>query len=211
MQTNSAEQSETLAPVSRLVDQGPVRLKQYLTECEQGTREPANLDLILEVAEFRASDEASLDWAEIAVRTANLAAATNPTRRHSYLYRAMLVRVLFITRQGSQAGHAILDAAAVTDWFYTELKFLPAEARKRSERWKDARFQQEFATELESHDATAGGDAGETPHIRDTLNEMLELQLLKYRLQLLRRLAECGELPPNPANTEWLQTAKHLP
>jgi hypothetical protein len=214
-------QSESLVPANVLVEQGPVRVKQYLTECEEGTREPANVDVILEVAEYRASNEASLEWAGIAVRAANLGAKENAKRRHSYLYRAMLLRTLFISKLGSRAGDAILDSATVVGWFYEELKFTPAEARQRAERWRDAQFQQEFAAELENHeggDAAADCDApeeetppGETPHIKDTLNELLDLQLLKYRLQLLRRLAECGELAADAVNTEWLQTAKFLP
>ena len=212
-ETDPVRPNDSLATVDQLVEQGPVRLKRYLAECEEGTREPANLELILEVAEYRASDEASLEWAEIAIRTANLAAAANPTRRHSYVYRAMLVRTLFITRIGAQPGHMILDPAVVIEWFHAELKFSPAEARRRSERWKDSHFQQEFASELEAHNTSTNGDgaAHETPHISEILNELLDLQLLKYRLQLLRRLAECGELPATPATTEWLQTARHLP
>ena len=209
--SDSVQQGDSLVPIRQFVEQGPVRLKRYLSECERGEREPANLDLVLDVAEHRASDEGSLDWAEIAVRAANLAAAGNPTRRHSYLYRAMLVRTLFITRTGSQPGHSILDPAAVVDWFHAELKFSPAEARQRSERWKDPRFQQEFAVELEIHNGSGAGADGETQHISDTLNELLDLQLLKYRLQLLRRLAECGELPATVTTTEWLQTARYLP
>jgi hypothetical protein len=209
--TASAQPGDSLAPVNQLVEQGPVRLKLHLTECEEGTREPANLELILEVAEYRASDEASLDWAEIAVRTANLVAAAKPAHRHSYLYRAMLVRTLFITRLGSQPGHPILDPAVVVEWFQTELRFSPAEARRRSERWKDPAFQQEFAAELEAHNGSAAAADGETQHISDTLNELLDLQLLKYRLQLLRRLAECGELPASPGITEWLRTSRFLP
>jgi len=210
-QDDPAGQTDTLALATELVEQGPVRLKQYLTECEEGTCEPANLDLILEVAEYRASNENSLEWAEIAIRAASLGAKTDPTRRHSYLYRAMLVRTLFITRQGSQPGHPVLDPAAIVDWFEAELKFSPAEARRRSERWKDPRFQQEFATELEDHSASEKATNGETPFIKETLNDLLELQLLKYRVQLLRRLAECGELPPEAKLNEWLQTAKFLP
>ena len=210
-QDESAPQVDSLVPAKELVEQGPVRLKQYLAECEAGTREPANLELILEVAEYRASNENSLEWAEIAIRTANLGAQVEPTRRHSYLYRAMLLRTLFITRQGSQPGHPILDPAAVVAWFHEELKFSPADARERSERWKDPRFQQEFATELEHHNA--GGESGEaeTPYIKETLNDLLELQLLKYRLQLLRRLAECGELPLDSGLNDWLQIVRHLP
>ena len=204
-------QTESLVPARELVEQGPVRLKQYLTECEQGTREPANLNLILEVAEYRASNENSLEWAEIAIRAANLGAKADPTRRHSYLYRAMLLRTLFISRQGSQQGHAVLDPAAVVGWFQAELKFSPADARRRSERWKDPRFQQEFATELEHHNASDKAADGETPFIKETLNDLLELQLLKYRVQLLRRLAECGELPPDANVNDWLQIAKFLP
>jgi hypothetical protein len=212
-QTGTVQQSDSLAPVGQLVEQGPARLKQYLAECEQGAREPVNLELILEVAEYRASEEASIDWAEIAVRAANLAAAGTPNRRHSYLYRAMLVRTLFITRLGSQPGHLILDSATIVDWFYAELRFSPAEARQLSERWKDHHFQHQFAAELETHkdDFNGDGPAREPPHIRETLNELLELQLLKYRLQLLRRLAESGELPATPSTTEWLQTVKFLP
>ena len=209
--SDSVQQGDSLVPIRQFVQQGPVRLKRYLTECEQGEREPANLDLVLDVAERRASDEGSLDWAEIAVRAANLAAAGNPTRRHSYLYRAMLVRTLFITRTGSQPGHSILDPAAVVDWFHAEVKFSPAEARQRSERWRDAHFQQEFAAELEINNGSPAGADGETQHISETLNELLDLQLLKYRLQLLRRLAECGELPASATTTEWLQTARFLP
>jgi hypothetical protein len=204
-------QSDSLVPAKELVEHGPVRLRQYLAECERGTREPAKLDLILEVAEYRAANECSLEWAEIALCAANVGARINPTRRHSYLYRAMLLRTQFIARFGSEAGHPILDSGVVVRWFFEELKFSPAEAKQRSERWKDLRFQQEFATELENHDASENGAAGETPHIKETLNELLDLQLLKYRLQLLRRLAESGELPPDPANMEWLQTAKFLP
>lgn len=217
VQSSSAQQeksvaaSQSLALPDELVEQGPVRLKQYLTECEQGTRQSASLDLILDVSEYRATSESSLDWAEIAIRAANLAAQANPPRRHSYLYRAMLLRTIFIGRLGSQAGHTILDPAAVVAWFLSELRFSPEEARRRSERWKDPHFQQEFAAELERHNSDNDGTGRETPYIKDTLNDLLELQLIRYRLQLLRRLAECGELPSDPALNDWLQTSRHLP
>jgi len=235
-QEESAAGSQSLMLPEQLAGQGPVRLKQYLTECEQGIREPANLDLILDVSEYRATSENSMEWAEIAIRAANLATQGNPPRRHSYLYRAMLLRTVFIARVGSRPGHSILDPATVTVWFLSELRFGPEEARRRSERWKDPGFQQDFAAELErqnraaerraagisDHDAHTNGTGphetsdvqtpdGETPYIKDSLNELLELQLIRYRLQLLRRLAECGELPSDPALNEWLQTARHLP
>jgi hypothetical protein len=207
----SVEQNQLVVPANDLVEQGPVRLKQYLSECEQGTREPENLDLILDVSEHRANSESSLDWAGIAIRAANLAARVNPTRRHSYLYRAMLLRTIFIARQGSQPGHAILDPGAIVAWFLAELPCSPEEARQRSERWKDPHFQQEFANELERHSTAHDDTATETPYIKESLNDLLELQLLRYRLQLLRRLAETGELPADPRLNEWLQTARHLP
>jgi hypothetical protein len=210
-QDDLAPHDDSLVPVKELVEQGPVRLKQYLTECEQGTCQPANLDLILEVAEYRATNEGSLEWAEIAIRAANLGADANPTHRHSYLYRAMLLRTTFITRVGARPGHTVLDPESVLGWFRAELKCSPAEARQRSDRWRDAHFQQEFAAELERHNASEKADDGETPHIQETLNDLLELQLLKYRLQLLRRLAESGELPADANVNDWLQTVRYLP
>jgi len=210
-QEESATQIQPLLPANELVEQGPVRLKQYLTDCAQGTREPSNLDLILDVAEYRATNENSLEWAEIAIRAANLSAQANPPRRHSYLYRAMLLRTIFIAREGSKPGHAILDPAAVVAWFRSELQCSPDEARRRSERWKDPDFQQEFANELERHNAAEDGSGSETPYIKESLNDLLELQLLRYRLQLLRRLAESGELPAESGLNDWLQTARFLP
>lgn len=210
-QDDPATHNDSLVPAKELVEQGPVRLKQYLTECEQGTRQPANLDLILEVAEYRATNEGSLEWAEIAIRTANLGAEADPTHRHAYLYRAMLLRTTFITRLGARPGHAVLDPGSVVDWFRAELKCSSAEARQRSERWRDSHFQQDFAAELERHNAGDNAEDGETPHIKETLNDLLELQLLKYRLQLLRRLAESGELPADANVNDWLQTVRHLP
>src|SRR4051812_5928614 len=126
-QEKSAERKQSLMLPDELVEQGPVRLKQYLTECEQGTRAPANLDLILDVSEYRATSENSLEWAEIATRAANLGAQANPAQRHSYLYRAMLLRTIFISREGSRAGHGILDRAAVVGWFRAELRLSPEE------------------------------------------------------------------------------------
>src|SRR6185437_8643219 len=116
-QEESSAGSRSLMLPEQLAGQGPVRLKQYLTECEQGIREPANLDLILDVSEYRATSENSMEWAEIAIRAANLATQGNPPRRHSYLYRAMLLRTVFIARVGSRPGHSILDPATVTVWF----------------------------------------------------------------------------------------------
>jgi len=70
---------------------------------------------------------------------------------------------------------------------------------------------QEFANELERHNAAEDGSGSETPYIKESLNDLLELQLLRYRLQLLRRLAESGELPAESGLNDWLQTARFLP
>jgi hypothetical protein len=169
------------------------------------------MQLIVEVAEGRARVDASLEWAGIAIRAAEIGAEENQgEHRHAFLYRAMLLRALFIAQLGSKPGDAILDPAIILHWFNQELKVTPAEARRNSERWKDPRFAAEFAAELEQGQSK-DDPPRYPPHLAEALNELLELQLIKYRLQIIRRLAEAGELPPDPTINEWLQTAKYLP
>jgi hypothetical protein len=80
-----------------------------------------------------------------------------------------------------------------------------------SVRWKDEAFTQQFGDELRRENNSMTPQANHPTHLADTLNELLELRLLKFRLQVIRRLAECGELPYDPEITAWLQAARHLP
>jgi hypothetical protein len=198
--------------VQQAVGHGAAAVEQYLREYVQGRRDPEiTLTLIIEAAEAIASRDSNLEWAEVVMHAADIGALEDDGKhRHAYLYRAMQLRTQFMCQLGSQPGHAVLDAQTVVDWFRSELKFSPAEAKQMSVRWKDEAFTQQFGEELRSENSKETR-AKQPTHLADTLNELLELRLLKFRLQLIRRLAECGELPHDPEITAWLQTARHLP
>jgi hypothetical protein len=206
-------QSSSELAVQQAVGPGAAAVEQYLCEYEQGRRDPEiTLTLIIEAAEAIAARDSNLEWAAVVVRAAEIGALEDGGKhRHAYLYRAMQLRTQFICQLGSEPGHPVLDAQTVVDWFRGELRFSPAEAKQMSVRWKDEAFTQQFGEELRSENTSEHPRAKQPTHLADTLNELLELRLLKFRLQLIRRLAECGELPYDPEINAWLQTARHLP
>jgi hypothetical protein len=206
-------QSSSELAVQQAVSQGPAAVEQYLCEYEQGRRDPdITLTLIIEAAEAIASRDSNLGWAAVVVHAAEIGALEDGGKhRHAYLYRAMQLRTQFICQLGSLPGDRVLDAQTVVDWFCGELKFSPGEAKQMSVRWKDETFTQQFGEELRRENSSETPRSRQSTHLADTLNELLELRLLKFRLQVIRRLAECGELPYDPEINAWLQTARHLP
>jgi hypothetical protein len=206
-------QSSSELAVQQAVGHGAAAVRQYLREYEQGRRDPEiTLTLIIEAAEAIASRDCNLEWAEVVVHAAEIGALEEDGKhRHAYLYRAMQLRTQFICQLGSQPEHPVLDSQNVVDWFLGELKFTPAEAKQMSVRWKDDAFTRQFGEELRSEKSSEAPHAKQSTHLAETLNELLELRLLKFRLQVIRRLADCGELPQHEEITKWLQTARHLP
>lgn len=206
-------QSASELAVHQAVAQGPAGVEEYLRQYEQGRRDPEiTLTLIIETAEAIATRDFNLDWAAVVVRAAEIGALEDGGKhRHAYLYRANQLRAKFIFQLGGRSDHPVLDPNLVVRWFREEAKFSPGEAKALSVRWKTASEAQTFSEELRRENAGEPAQGDRSTRVAEKLNEILELRLLKYRLQVLRRLAECGELPPDPEMTEWLQTARHLP
>lgn len=65
--------SQAMQEFLAVLDEGPQRCDEYLRQLEEGNRIPSvSMMLVVQKAGNRARDQISLEWAEIAVRAANL-------------------------------------------------------------------------------------------------------------------------------------------
>jgi hypothetical protein len=195
--------------LQEMMKRGPEWLDAYLRPFEQGKPAPHSMIGIESVARPLAYYYKSLDWAGIAVRAGELLAGENGGAfRGSALNKTMALRAWFISNLGSKVGHPVLDRDIILRWFKTETPFAPEDALET------------FAP-LKTIKLSSVPAGKKRPTISQELLEKLargeysksrwsDLTALLGRLNVLQRLAECGELPVDPEFAAWLKVKATL-
>jgi hypothetical protein len=176
-----------------LQDRPPDVWLAYLRQYEDAKQTPGlSFDVIVHHAVISAEKEGSLEWAEVAIRAAELLERVPWT---DGLWRAMHIRALFISKMGSRTGHFVLDKEVVLRWV------LECLGRPRQE------VEQEAA-------ATCGQLAIAktlSPEDKQRLLERLrELRTMKRRLSVAKMITDSGEVL-DPSLDEWLAILEQLP
>jgi hypothetical protein len=123
--------SEQQAVFNSLVNQRPAAWLAYIHSYEDGESvSTLSMEVIFHHATQLAERHESLEWAEVAVRVAELDArrskgAVNENCRQ----RAMGVRARFIAKMGSRPNHYILDKEILVRWVMESLKGLVQKAK----------------------------------------------------------------------------------
>jgi hypothetical protein len=185
--------------LSSLKPQGPEAWLAYLHPFEEG--EPItgpSMLVIFNYAAWLAKKQTSLDWAEVAVRSAELEAPRrSDTEREGVLLRAMRLRSWFISRVGSRPHHVVLDKESILRWVLDGLT-LPMPAA------------QEKVIALGESLARAKNSA-RPEDMRQVAKDVQELASIKDRLNIAKTLADCGELPSDSPLHKWLEIRERLP
>jgi len=181
-----------------LMDKGPEAWREYLRPFEEGAPLTGlSMQVIFQYAARLANDQ-NLDWAEVAVRAAELEArnCTGSERENALLW-AMNLRSRFICKMGTRSGHLVLDKSLILAWVMEGLK-LPLQTANAK------------AAELKAK--LAGIKVLSDPEERQRIgNDLRDLRRIKHRLNAAKVLADCGELPNDPILNEWLEIREQLP
>lgn len=182
---------ESEPQLQALLKSGPAGLDGWLRQFEDGTVSPdSRMDGVSEVATRLAREHSSLEWADIAIRAANLWAKIDAVAREQAFQRAMLLRAWFISKMGAVQGNPVLDMETVLNWFYGELHLSIDEAKHKIHILQEARF---------------------PARVPLPKTEILELRKIKNRLAVVSLLAECGQLPASAEASAWLAIRNQLP
>ncbi|HEX6772982.1 MAG TPA: hypothetical protein VF126_13195 [Acidobacteriaceae bacterium] len=175
-----------------LKDQPPNVWLDYIRQCEAGKQTPGlSFDLIIHYAVPRAEKEASLDWAEVAIRAAELASVAWTDG----LREAMRIRAQFISKMGSCPGRFVLDKEVVLRWILNGLR------RPRQEVVQEA-------AAVSKQLAIAKTLSSEDKH--RLLGRLRELRTMKQRLSIAKTIIDSGEVL-EPSLDEWLTIRAQLP
>ncbi len=195
------EQPEQQVIVQQLLGEPPARWLDAMKPFEEGLLRPERNSMlaIYEVAALSAEEDRSLEWAEVAVRAADLDVreASNEAEREGSLLRAMRLRCLFISAVGARTGHPVLDVGVVLEWITSALTLPIAEV----EAFAKAVKQDLASSELPSQ-------PGVRPHAYD---DLIRLRRIRHRLDLANSLAEGGVLPIDSPIRAWLSVRQVLP
>jgi len=182
-----------------LKTEGPEAWLAYLHRFEEG--EPItgpSMLVIFNYAAWLAKKQASLDWAEVAVRAAELEAAhRTDIEREGVLLHAMRLRSWFISTMGSRPGHLVLDKGIILHWVMDGLN-LPIQTVKENAR-------------LLGENLTRAKNSPNPEDLRQMGKEMSQLRWIKHRLNIVKVLADSGELPGDSVLDEWMQLRESLP
>ncbi|MGA2601919.1 MAG: hypothetical protein ABSH09_33560 [Bryobacteraceae bacterium] len=178
---------------------GPEAWLAYLQPFEAG--EPLDglsMQVIFHYAAPLAKKEASLDWAEVAIRAAELEARSpNDIVREESLLNAMNLRSWFISRLGSRPGHFVLDKEIILHWVMDGLKVQIQTAQEQAR--------------LFGENLARAKNSPNPEDLRQMGRELSQLRWIKHRLNTVKVLADCGELPSDRVLHEWLQLRELLP
>jgi hypothetical protein len=191
-------EDESQPALQEMVNRGPEWLDGYLRPYEAGNPLPLNAMMgIVSVAVFKAFHDASLEWAGIALRAADLMASECPEYREPALLRAMRLRAWFIVRMGSRPDHPVLDKQTILRWVVEGFTLTIEEARDKSVSvWDELRAYRKAPTPEKK---------------KLLLDDMRALRAIKSRLGVLQSLAEVGELPSGSFLQSWLEIRSQLP
>jgi hypothetical protein len=117
--------------------------------------------------------------------------------REESLLNAMNLRSWFISRLGLRPGHFVLDKEVILHWVMDGLK-LPIQTAQEKARL----LGENLARAKNSQNPEDLGRVG---------RELSQLRWIKHRLNIVRVLADCDELPSDTVLREWLQLRESLP
>jgi hypothetical protein len=185
--------------MNSLIDKGPEAWGTYLRPFEAGAPLGGlSMQVVFHHAALLAKKQGSLEWAEVAVRAADLEArhCSGVERENASLW-AMNLRTWFICKVGSRPDNLVLDKSIILDWILKGLTFPLQTAIEKAA----------------SLNATlAETDSLSSPAERQRASEDLrELRRIKHRLNAAKMLADCNELPDVPILSEWLKVREQLP
>ncbi len=182
-----------------LKGKGPEAWREYLRSFEKGQPLAGlNMQVIFHYVAPKATEQDSLDWADVAVRAAELEALNSSgTARENALLRAMQHRSWFIAKRGSRPNHPVLDKEVILSWAVQGLDISIQTAKEKST---------QIGKGVER--VKGSSNLGDRQQVHDDLKQ---LRRIKHRLAVLKVLADCGELPKDSILNEWLQIREQLP
>ena len=192
-------ESEQLRIFISLEDKGPEEWDAYLRPIEAETASAGlSMQIAFDHAAKLARDHSSLEWAGIALRAADLEKKqSSPVVREWVDCKAMMLRAKLIAAMGSQSGHAILGKEDIVRWFTDDLDLSLNMARTKA-----------MSIGSELREAIESGDKDAIERVAVGLRS---LRRIKNRLNVLKLLAECGEIADEPLVNEWLGVCEQLP
>jgi hypothetical protein len=187
--------------LNSLMDKGPEGFSAYLRRFEDDPQLSSGLSMLVIYGHSAsiAKKQGNLDWAEIAVRAAELEAltSTNEIGRHDSRWMAMQLRSWFISKMGSRSDHLVLDKEIVLRWVTEGLTLSVQAARDKA-----ARIGERLARVKDS------SDPKEMQRVGDDLRQ---LRRIKHCLNVAKVLVDCGEHVSDPVLDEWLEIREQLP
>jgi hypothetical protein len=192
-------QSDQQSIFNSLKDKGPEEWRAYLRPLEEG--EPMTALSMLVVYPYAAGlarEQISLDWADVAVRAAELEARNQSgVEREDALLWAMQLRSWFISKMGSRSNHLILDKEVILSWTMDGVNLSVQTAQEKA-----ASLGERLAALKNS------SNPEDKQHV---LEDLRLLRRLKHRLNVVKVLADCGELPSDSPLYKWLEIREQLP
>jgi len=194
-------QSNQQSIFNSLRDKGPEAWRAYLHPFEDGKTFPGLSMLVIfhHVAPL-AKQQGSLDWAEVAVRAVELEArrSSGIESENARLW-AMQLRSWFIAKMGSRSNHFVLDKEVILNWVMEGLKLSVQSAKEKISSLAELRALAKKSSNTDTEDRQ---------RLRDDLSELFRI---KHRLNVVKVLADCGELPSDSVLNEWLKLREELP
>lgn len=192
-------QADQQSIMDSLVDKGPEAWRAYLRPFEEGQPLTGlSMQVIFHYVAPRAKDQGSLDWAEVAVRAAELEALNcSGTERENARRRAMRLRSWFIAKMGSRPNHLVLDKEIILRWVMEGLDISVQKAKEKA-----AMIGKDVAR------VKGSSDPVDRQRVHDDLRH---LSRIKHRLNVVKVLADCGELSNDPILNDWLEIREQLP
>jgi hypothetical protein len=188
-------QNEQQSTFNSLRDQGPGAWSAYLLQFEEGQPIAGlSMEVIYSHALGLAKVQVSLDWAAVAIRAAEQKALDeNPIIREDSRLKAMRVRSWFISRKGARAGDFVLDKDIILRWAMEGVSLSPRMAMEKAAKVRDLL-------------ARGGVESSSS-----AANDLRQLRRMRHRLNVVKELADCGELANDHALGEWLEVREQLP
>lgn len=186
--------------MNSLKDKGPEAWRAYLRPFEDDPHLTSGLSMlvIFHYVAPLAKKQSSLDWAEVAVRAAELEArrSSGIESENARLW-AMQLRSWFIAKMGSRSNHFVLNKDVILNWVMGGLKLSVQSVKEKISSLAALR-------EL----TKKSSDAEDRQRLRDDLSDLFRI---KHRLNVVKVLADCGELVSDPGLDEWLDIREQLP
>jgi len=192
-------QNDQQSVFNTLKAEGPEAWRAYLRPLEEGKPITGlSMLVIYPYAANLAKKQGSLDWAEVAVRAAEVEARNRSgVEREDALLWAMQLRSWFISKMGSRSNNLILDKEIILPWVLEGVNLSVQTAK-------------EIAVSLGERLAKLKNSSN-LDERQQVLEDLRLLRRLKHRLNVVKVLVDCGELTNESPLYRWLQIREQLP